>query len=128
MFSKNTWNTERRYAGVQFLVQLRIWRRKSRDAYACRFTFGLPEFLLEINDHVNLAFGLFENPLLAQFEQMKVDQKRNFEQFEGDPKAKFTWSFISKRNSDELKVKRNEYASRHYLLQILNWIKNWTPV
>ena len=52
---------------------------ESREAYACRLTFGPPQFLFEINDHVTQtyfwsAFKLIENSLLVQFELMKVDQ------------------------------------------------------
>ena len=39
---------------------------ESREAYACKLTFGPPQFLFEINDHVTQtyfwsAFKLFEN-------------------------------------------------------------------
>ena len=47
--------------------------------------------------------------LLVQFEQLEI--------------VEVTWSFISKRNS----AKQHEYAPNEYLLQILNWTKNWTP-
>ena len=46
---------------------------------------------------------LFENAFLIQFEQMRMDQKRIFEQFESGSKSKFeqfwfTWLFFSKSN------------------------------
>ena len=46
---------------------------------------------------------LFENAFLIQFEQMRMDQKRIFEQFEKGSKSKFeqfwfSWLFFSKSN------------------------------
>ena len=101
------------------------------------------------------TFKLSESLLFVRFEQIKVDQKQIFEQFinhvitlgilllvhfcsnwtksrlsnslKVEQKGNsITWSFISKRNSSGPKVKRHAYASRDYLLKILNWIKNYT--
>ena len=56
---------------------------ESREAYACRLTFGPLKFLFEINDHVTKthfwsAFKLIENSILIQFEVMKVEFSNNY--------------------------------------------------
>jgi len=78
---------------------------ESREAYACRLTFGPPQFLFESNDHVTQmyfwsAFKLIENSLFVQFELMKVDQKWVFEEFINHMtmncwKTHFWFTFIS---------------------------------
>ena len=74
--SKNPIGLKRKnikYVEVYILIQFWMWRRSSREAYACRFTFDPPKWI-----------G-FKISLLILFEQSKVDQKQNFEQF------KITW-------------------------------------
>ena len=56
---------------------------ESREAYACRLTFGPPQFLFEIDDHVTQthfwsAFKLIENSLLVQFELMKSEFSNSY--------------------------------------------------
>ena len=67
---------------------------------ACRLVFDPPKFLIKINNHViESAFWsilkLSGNPLLVQFEQKTVDQKRVFEQFEHGPKVEFDHVIIN---------------------------------
>ena len=50
---------------------------ESREAYACKPTFGPSQVLFKINDHVTQTyfwstFKLIENSLLIQFEQFMV--------------------------------------------------------
>ena len=57
----------------------------SSSEFAC-LNFGKSKFIFEINDHmiefcIWCTFELSKNLLLVQFIQMKVDQKRNFEQY-----------------------------------------------
>ena len=68
-----------------------------------RATFGTPEFLLEITDHVTYLFEnsqfwstlkLFENPLLVQFDEMKVYQKRFIQPVTNMPKLS-SYYFVS---------------------------------
>ena len=113
------------------------------------FHFWSTRILFEINDHEIefrfwSTFKLIENPLLVNFEQMKVDQKTDFEEFMitglingskirywftficsklDQKRNSITWSFILKRNSGGPKVRRFAFASHDYILQILNWIK-----
>ena len=59
---------------------------ESCEAYSCRLNFDPPQFLSEINDHVTKthfwsAFKQIKNLILIQFELIKMDQNKVFEQF-----------------------------------------------
>ena len=126
-----------------------MWRSKSRETYACRLTFDLPKFLFEINDHVTQFVrkptfdplqsnrklsgheidNLFENSLISPSLNWtgKVILRSVWNRIKSFQTNWVTWSLLLKRTWGPSKVRQRAYASRDYLLHILNWMKSLTP-